>query len=389
MFDYFYGTNAEQFTFYRIPKVLFTDEQFDIVSCEAKVLYGLMLDRMGLSMKSRWIDQENRVYIIFPVGEIAELLGCCVQKVAKLLDELDEKKGIGLIERKRLGLGKPNRIYVKNFSPGGHTREKEDGKAKDMEEVAAEQEESGETNAEGEVCENQNNENHKSRIMNFINQEFPKTEIQNYENHKSGIMKNIDQELCFSKTNKTNNIKTESSDTENQASIESIYPSIYPEPNSPQKISERENLPLEQETGLCVHNSRAMARDSVLDKKRELVKQAISYNIFCISLSDNLFKLRQVDEMVDLIAEILSVSSEKGMKIGAEYMKAEDIQTRLKELRYEHIEYVLESLEEASRTKKIRNIRAYLLTALYRAPMTIANHYANRAIFDMKTGNNS
>ena len=109
------GMEAEQYSFYRVPKILFTAECFKELSCEAKVLYGLLLDRMSLSMKNHWLDEEERVYIIFTVEEIAELLNCGTQKAVKLLKELDSEKGIGLIEKKRLGLGRPNVIYVKNF----------------------------------------------------------------------------------------------------------------------------------------------------------------------------------------------------------------------------------------------------------------------------------
>lgn len=114
-FEYFHGLEAGQYSFYRVPKLLFTAECFKCLSCEAKVLYGLMLDRMGLSLRNRWFDNEDRVYIIFRVEEIAELMGCGTQKAVKLLKELDTENGIGLIEKRRLGLGKPNVIYVKNF----------------------------------------------------------------------------------------------------------------------------------------------------------------------------------------------------------------------------------------------------------------------------------
>ena len=114
-FEYFRGMEAEQYHFYRVPKVLFTAECFKSLSCEAKVLYGLMLDRMSLSVKNHWFDEEDRVYIIFTVEEIMELLGCARQKAIRNIAELDTEKGIGLIEKKRLGLGKPNVIYVKNF----------------------------------------------------------------------------------------------------------------------------------------------------------------------------------------------------------------------------------------------------------------------------------
>ena len=101
--DYFYGDQAEQFSFYRIPKVLFTDERFRNISAEAKVLYGILLDRMSLSRKNGWLDDDDRVYIIFTLDEVMSSIGCAVQKAAKLLSELDEKSG--LIERKRQGLG--------------------------------------------------------------------------------------------------------------------------------------------------------------------------------------------------------------------------------------------------------------------------------------------
>ena len=113
MYDYFYGAEADQFSFYRIPKVLFTEKRFQGISAEAKVLYGLLLDRMSLSARNGWLDEEGRVYIIFSVEDIMTSMGCANQKAAKLLYELESK--CSLIERKRQGLGKPNLIYVKNF----------------------------------------------------------------------------------------------------------------------------------------------------------------------------------------------------------------------------------------------------------------------------------
>ena len=113
MFDYFYGAQAEQFTFYRIPKVLFTDSEFRTLSAESKILYGILLDRVSLSAKNDWIDSQGRVYIIYTIEDIMGDLNCGNKKAIQLLSELEEKAG--LIERKRQGLGKPNLIYVKNF----------------------------------------------------------------------------------------------------------------------------------------------------------------------------------------------------------------------------------------------------------------------------------
>ena len=114
-FDYYYGVEAEQFSFYRVPRLLIKDERFKGLSSDAKLLYGLMLDRMSLSMKNGWLDDENRAYIIYTIDNIREDLGCSKEKAVKVLAELDKAKGIGLVEKIRRGLGKPDIIYVKNF----------------------------------------------------------------------------------------------------------------------------------------------------------------------------------------------------------------------------------------------------------------------------------
>lgn len=120
-YDYFYGQQSEQFSFYRIPKILFSQDKFWNVSTDAKLLYGILLDRMNLSARNGWLDEAGRVYIIFTIEEIKESLGCAEKKAVKLLDELEKKAE--LIERKRQGLGKPNLIYVKNFIAGSVERQ--------------------------------------------------------------------------------------------------------------------------------------------------------------------------------------------------------------------------------------------------------------------------
>ena len=171
-FDYYYGDEAEQYSFYRIPKVLFTDACFRRVSVEAKVLYGLLLDRMALSVKNRWLDQQGRVYIIFTIADVMETLGCAEQKANRLLGELDTAKGVGLIERVRRGLGRPNVIYVKNFirRPGPEAGQRP--------------------------------------------QEGAESQILNCENHKSGNAEITNQDLRKSQTNKTDINKTDLSDTD-------------------------------------------------------------------------------------------------------------------------------------------------------------------------------
>lgn len=113
--DYFYGPQAEQFTFYRIPKALFREERFRSLSTDAKMLYGILLDRMSLSLKNGWLDDQGRGYIIFTIGEVMAHMGCANKKAISLLAELEKKAE--LIARKRQGLGRPNLIYVKHFAP--------------------------------------------------------------------------------------------------------------------------------------------------------------------------------------------------------------------------------------------------------------------------------
>ena len=111
--DYYYQVEGEQFSFYRIPKVLLTDLLFASLTFGAKILYGLMLDRMSLSRQSGWLDSQGRIYIYFTLENVQKLMGCGRTKAAKLLRELD---GIGLIRRVHQGQGRPDRIYVMNFT---------------------------------------------------------------------------------------------------------------------------------------------------------------------------------------------------------------------------------------------------------------------------------
>ena len=111
--DYFYGQAGELFSFFRIPKALFQEQRFQDLSTDAKTLYGILLDRMSLSVRNEWFDKKGRVFIIFTIEDVKRTLRCADNKATRLLRELE---GFGLIERKRRGQGKPCLVYVKNFS---------------------------------------------------------------------------------------------------------------------------------------------------------------------------------------------------------------------------------------------------------------------------------
>ena len=192
-FDYYYGIEAEQFSFYRVPRMLMKDERFKDLSSDAKLLYGLMLDRMALSMKNGWFDEENRAYIHYTVENIMEDFSCAKATAIKMLTELDSKKGIGLIEKKRLGLGKPDIIYVKNFAVLEVIKETdEDVKMVGNTDVSTEvqnlnfkKSKNNTSKSSGiELPEVQNLELKKSQNQTFRSSEIELPKVQNLENKK-------------------------------------------------------------------------------------------------------------------------------------------------------------------------------------------------------------
>jgi len=111
--DYFYRSEVGQFNFIKIPKLLVTGEDFSSLSISAKILYGLLLDRMAIASKNQWIDDEGRVYIQYQLSEIQEDMNISKRKAGECLNELQD---MGLILKRKGGNGYPSRIYVKNFT---------------------------------------------------------------------------------------------------------------------------------------------------------------------------------------------------------------------------------------------------------------------------------
>ena len=177
-FDYYYGDQAKQFSFYRIPKSLFTDSIFSGLSSDAKVLYGLMLDRMSLSLKNDWKDEQNRVFIYFTLNEVQDTLNCGHSKGVQLLAELDSEKGIGLIERVKQGMGRPSRIYVKNFIRPDSTPDIVNGLGSDS--------------SKAEVM---TSEKQKSLVLINGSQDFRKEELIKTDSTKTELIKTEKKEI--------------------------------------------------------------------------------------------------------------------------------------------------------------------------------------------------
>ena len=302
MFDYHYGMEAEQYAFYRIPKILMNDPHFEMVSMEAKLLYGMMLDRLDLSAKNGWRDEDGRIYIYFTIEDISRNFGCGKDKAVKILKELE--KDAGLIERRKQGQGRPTMIYVKNFT---------------------------------KVIES--SENPDSRVWKIRSQDCGNPGIQTAENQKSGLRENSIQEYGKTEGNNTENKKTDTNKT-NQS----------------------------------IHQSKMRGMD-VIDGYREQVKEKISY--------DYLMELHHYDsdigEIVELIVEVLC-TQEEFMRIGKKQVYTSLVQERMNRLDYTHIEYVLECIKDSP--TNIRNIKAYLLEALFNAPVTIGNYYSAKVNYD-------
>ena len=282
--DYFYGQAGKLFSFYRIPKALFQEQRFQNLSTDAKTLYGILLDRMSLSVKNEWFDKQGRVFIIFTIEDVKRALCCADNKATKLLRELEN---FGLIERKRRGLGKPSLVYVKNFS---------------------------------------------SDLSN--------ERVQNRENHESGSPKNACQDPPKSRCNKNKKSKTERNNT------------------NPILSDELEKM-----------------------KNRKLLEEYFSRSLEI----ELLLRLYPDDEdtiyqIVDLLVDTCD-SKRNLIRIAGDDKPAEVVLSRLKTLNADHIRFVLDCL--AANTSPIRNMKQYLLAALFNAPTTIQLYYQNKVNHDL------
>ena len=269
-----------------------------------------MLDRMGLSVKNRWFDDENKVYIIYTLKNIMEDFGCADNKATKLLKELDKETGIGLIERKRQGLGKPDIIYVKSFVITPEVQ-------------------------------------HESGIVKITTQEPSETQVQNSENHDSGTVEITSQGSLKSRAINTNINNTNLSE------------------NKSNHIVSADGMGSEEDEMETLH------------AYQSLIKENLDYDSLLVSHPHD---KNQIDEIVDLIVETVMCKSDKVL-IASNWYSGALVRGKFMKLDYSHVEYVLHCLE--GNTSKIKNIKKYLLAALFNAPSTISGYYRAEVNHDM------
>ena len=346
-FDYYYGIEAEQFSFYRVPRLLIKDERFKGLSSDAKLLYGLMLDRMSLSMKNGWLDDENRAYIIYTIDNIREDLGCSKEKAVKVLAELDANKGIGLVEKIRRGLGKPDIIYVKNFII------QDEGRKEPL---------NADVSTEVGKTDFKRSEKPTSRSQENRLQEVGKTDFSRSEKLTSRGRENQLQEVGETDPNYTNYNQTENN---------------YTDVSNTNQI----NLSVGSEGG------RTQGKGDMID----VIDETSAYMAL---IRDNLefeFHLEYdqhgdkelYEEIYETVCDVVCVKR-RTIRINGEEYPYELVKSRFLKLNSGHMEYVMNCMRET--VTKITNIRAYLITALYNAPSTMSHYYQQEVQHDMYGG---
>ena len=343
-FDYYYGIEAEQFSFYRVPRLLIKDERFKGLSSDAKLLYGLMLDRMSLSMKNGWLDDESRAYIIYTVDAIMEDLGCAKATCIKIMKELDTENGIGLIEKKRRGLGKPDIIYVKNFSTitDAKTEEKTDNADKST--------------------EVQKLNLKKSNMHTSRSSEIELQEVQDLEHQKFTMQTSRGSESELAEVHKADSIYTNYNQTD-QNYTDMNYINLINQSESEQKKPD------------------SMDEMEDVNAYIELIKENIEYehHMKYAAWQDKAL----YEELYEVICEIVCVKRTT-VKVAGEDYPYELVKSKFLKLDSGHLEYVMGCMKNT--TTKIANIKSYMVTALYNAPSTINHYYQQEVQHDMYGG---
>lgn len=385
-FDYFYGSQADQFSFVRIPRVMLTDKSFLDLSIPAKVLYGVLLDRMSLSRKNAWFDDQNRVFIIYQIGEIQEDLGFSKKKAMDLLSELEK---YGLLEKKRRGHGLPNILYVKSFMSGLSASE-EVGKGA----VKAEFKETAARGPTDGTSDNSRNIPESSDSDGFQTS----NRLIDGDDGISAGRKSSSRGADFD----TSGQKTDDSRSDGLGTLEVPESALLEVPKSePLEVpilgplksytetnkTERNHIESNHIKALVQQLKSGEMRSDTMRSEKSRSDLAVAYrSLICENIEyDNLlltFPCRQelLEGIVDLILETVLCTSEE-ILIASSYFPTEIVKSRFLKLDYGHIRYVVKCLE--ANTTKVWNIKKYLLAALFNAPTTIDGYYTMRVNHDM------
>ena len=337
-FDYFYGNEAEQFTFYRIPKILITSPHFKKISDSAKLLYGLMLDRMSLSIRNGWLDDDNRAYIFFTTNDVMEQMCCGTEKATKMLTELDSEKGIGLIERVKQGQGKPAIIYLKKFY--------------ELEDTARSTKLSEIESQDFQESKVKTFENRKTRLSKIESQDFRKSKNKTFENRKSGLSEIEKQDFRKSKCN-YNNI--------NNTDINYIYPINQDNYN--------------------IQNSDTQTEEEWIDRYTKTVdeiKKQIDYDYLINHAERDI-----VDEVVNIMAEVMTVYRPK-YKIEGDFIEYNAVVNKFRQITAQKLEICL--LAYSRKIQRIKNPKAYWISTLYNIPLTseiVLQNMINSDIYEL------
>ena len=321
MFDFFYGNETEQYHYYSVPKLLFTDDKFKELSCHAKLLYGFLLDRTALSVENKWFDKEGHTYVYYKQTDAQKNLNIGKNKATAIFTELEN---IGLIIRQKQGQGKPTKVFVMNFT-------KFIGKEQNTK------------NEESKKATSQTPENRESENINRDSR-LPKT----------GSLSSRKQGIKSPKNREHNNPEI------NKPKRGYIYQSIYQE-NMVEGESKRES------------KERMTDRNSDTELYQEKLAEA-KLQISYLPLVSQEYDEEYLRLITSLIAEIYVnaiTSPETTISINQVNTSIGRVAAQYQKLNSEHIVYVLDNLYATVKTHKIVNLRKYLVSCLYNAPITM------------------
>lgn len=377
-FDYYYGVQSEQFSFYRIPRLLIKDQHFKGLSSDAKLLYGLMLDRMALSMKNHWLDNENRAYIIYSISNVMDDINCSKPTCVKIMKELDS---FGLIERKRKGLGKPDIIYVKNFAVLEDSQE-QDEESSDAADTF--EENKPVMSNENITSEGKQDELPEVKDFNFNNEAYGLEMVETGEifKEKEQISPNVGVNSGISKKSELPEVKDfnfwneKTLTSGGKESLPLEVKNLAPNYNNNNYNNQSYNYINQSYQSNLSSQADQACKDEIdtignTDAYIQQIKKNLDYDFYMTNdvayMDKDLLK-----ELFVIICDVVCTKSET-IKISGYVYSCDYVRSKFLRLTSNHVMYVMDCIKNT--TTKIANIKAYLLVALFNAPSTIDHYY--------------